>query len=53
MPTVVEARIKDLAVGQDAVAVISFAILGLLASLLLATMFSSPAEVAQVLLTMS
>jgi hypothetical protein len=53
MLTVVEARIKDHADGQDAIAVVSFAILGLLASLLLATTFSSPAEVAQALLTMS
>jgi hypothetical protein len=53
MPTVAEARIKDSTDGQDAIAVVSFAIIGLLASLLLATAFSSPAEVAEALLTMS
>jgi hypothetical protein len=53
MLTVAKARIKDLADGQDTIAVVSFAILGLLASLLLATAFSSSAEVAEALLTMS
>ena len=53
MLTVAGARIKDLADGQDAIAVVSFAILGLLASLLLAIAFSSSAEVAEALLTMS
>jgi hypothetical protein len=53
MLTAAEPRIKDLANDQDAIAVVSFAILGLLASLLLATAFASPAEVAEALLTMS
>jgi hypothetical protein len=53
MLTVAGARIEDIADDQDAIAVVSFAILGLLASLLLATAFSSPAEVAEALLTMS
>ena len=53
MLTVVEARIKDLADGQDAIAVVSFAMFGLLVSLLLATTFSSAAEVAEALLMMS
>jgi hypothetical protein len=53
MQTVVEARIKDSTDDQDAIAVVSFAIIGLLASLLFATAFSSPAEVAEALLTMS
>jgi hypothetical protein len=53
MLTVAGARIEDLADDQDAIAVVSFSILGLLASLLLATAFSSPAEVAEALLTMS
>jgi hypothetical protein len=42
-----------LAGNQDAIAVVSFAILGLLVSLLLATAFSMPAQVAEALLTMS
>jgi hypothetical protein len=53
MLTVAGARIEDLADDQDAIAVVSFAILGLLASLLLATEVSSPVEVAEALLTMS
>jgi hypothetical protein len=52
MLTAAEPRNKDLANDQDAIAVVSFAILGLLASLLLATAFASPAEVAEALLTM-
>jgi hypothetical protein len=52
MLTVAEARIKDSTDDQDAIAVVSFAIIGLLASLLLATAFASPAEVAEALLTM-
>jgi hypothetical protein len=53
MLTGAEARIKDLAENREAIAVVSFAILGLLASLLLATEFSWPAEVAEALLTLS
>lgn len=53
MLTAAEARIKDLVDDQDAITVVSFAIVGLLASLLFATAFSSPAEVAEALLAMS
>jgi hypothetical protein len=48
-----KAYIMDLAGDQEAIAVVSFVIIGLLASLLLATAFSWPAEVAEALLTLS
>ena len=47
MLTVPEVRILVLAENQDAIAVFSFAIIGLLASLLLATAFSWPADMAE------
>lgn len=53
MLTVAETHIKDITDDQDAIAVVSFAILGLLVSLLFATAFASSAEVAEALLTMS
>jgi hypothetical protein len=49
MLTVPEVRILVLAENQDAIAVFSFAIIGLLASLLLATAFSWPADMAEAL----
>ena len=49
MLTVAEVRILVLAENQDAIAVFSFAIIGLLASLLLATAFSWPADMAEAL----
>jgi hypothetical protein len=49
MLTVAEVRVMDLAENQDAIAVFSFAIIGLLASLLFATAFSWPADMAEAL----
>jgi hypothetical protein len=49
MLTVAEVRILVLAENQDAIAVFSFAIIGLLASLLLATAFSWSADMAEAL----
>jgi hypothetical protein len=43
----------DFAGNEDAIAVVSFAVIALLASLLLAMAFSWPADIAEALLTLS